>query len=129
MKILKPFTFLIVMLVVLVAKTNAQEQKPNILYILTDDQRYDSVKTFNQEIDGREMSELGYIESPEVDKLAAQGTTFINTYVQAAGCAPSRAVILQGRYTFRSGVYEFEYHNNKAEHMKPSLPEQMVELG
>jgi arylsulfatase A-like enzyme len=129
MKILKPFSFLIIILVALAVKVNAQQQKPNILYILTDDQRYDSVKAFNQEIDGCEMSELGYIESPEVDKLAAQGTTFINTYVQAAGCAPSRAVILQGRYTFRSGVYEFEYHNNKAEHMKPSLPEQMVELG
>ncbi|CDF79822.1 arylsulfatase [Formosa agariphila KMM 3901] len=129
MKNLKPIIFFTVTLLIIAVKTNAQEQKPNILYILTDDQRYDSVKTFNQEIDGREMSELGYIESPEVDKLAAQGTTFINTYVQAAGCAPSRAVILQGRYTFRSGVYEFEYHNNVAEHMKPSLPEQMVTLG
>ncbi|APZ45528.1 sulfatase [Polaribacter reichenbachii] len=126
--LIKSFGLMILFLTV--SKTvNAQEQQPNILYILTDDQRYDSVKTFNQEIDGREMSELGYIESPEVDKLAAQGTTFINTYVQAAGCAPSRAVILQGRYPFRSGVYEFEYHNNKAEHMKPSLPEQMVDLG
>ena len=129
MKNLKPIIFLIVTLLIIAVKTNAQQQKPNILYILTDDQRYDSVKTFNQEIDGREMSELGYIESPEVDKLAAQGTTFINTYNQAAGCAPSRAVILQGRYTFRSGVYEFEYHNNVAEHMKPSLPEQMTKLG
>lgn len=116
-------------IVVFTGKNFAQNQQPNILYILTDDQRYDSVKTFNQEIDGREMSELGYIESPEVDKLAAQGTTFINTYVQAMGCAPSRAVVMQGRYTFRSGVYEFEYHNNKAEHMKPSLPEQMADLG
>lgn len=123
-------TQLLLFTVFLCLKTvlNAQQQ-PNVLYILTDDQRYDSVKTFNQEIDGREMSELGYIESPEVDKLAAQGTTFINTFVQAAACAPSRAVVLQGRYTFRSGVYEFEYHNNKAAHMKPSLPEQMVKLG
>ncbi|WP_167185733.1 sulfatase-like hydrolase/transferase [Wenyingzhuangia heitensis] len=107
----------------------AQEQQPNILWVLTDDQRYDSVKTFNQAIDGREMSELGYIESPNVDALAAQGTTFINTYCQATGCAPSRASMHTGRYPFRSGIYEFEWHNDKAEHVKPSLPEQMANLG
>lgn len=105
------------------------EQQPNILFVLTDDQRYDSVKTFNKAIDGQEMSKLGYIESPEVDKLAAQGTTFINTYCQATGCAPSRATMHQGRYPFRSGIYEFEWHNNAAKHMKPSLPEQLVTLG
>ncbi|WP_246146998.1 sulfatase-like hydrolase/transferase [Seonamhaeicola marinus] len=104
-------------------------QQPNILFVLTDDQRYDSVKTFNMAIDGQEMSKLGYIESPEVDKLAAQGTTFINTYCQATGCAPSRATMHQGRYPFRSGVYEFEWHNNAAKHMKPSLPEQLATLG
>ena len=117
------------LLIGLVQKGISQEVQPNILWILTDDQRYDSVKTFNQAIDGREMSELGYIESPEVDKLAAMGTTFVNTYCQATGCAPSRAAMHQGRYPFRSGVYEFEYHNNVAEHMKPSLPEQLVDLG
>ncbi|WP_282122148.1 sulfatase-like hydrolase/transferase [Algibacter mikhailovii] len=104
-------------------------QKPNILYILTDDQRYDSVKTFNKLIDGQEMSQLGYIESPEVDKLASQGTTFINTYCQAPGCAPSRATMHSGRYPFRSGIYEFEWHNNVAEHTNPSLPEQMASIG
>ncbi|MDV7187998.1 sulfatase-like hydrolase/transferase [Lutibacter sp. TH_r2] len=106
-----------------------KQQQPNILFVLTDDQRYDSVKTFNKAIDGQEMSKLGYIESPEVDKLAVQGTTFINTYCQATGCAPSRATMHQGRYPFRSGVYEFEYHNNVAEHMKPSFPEQLASLG
>jgi arylsulfatase A-like enzyme len=120
---------LFMMTIFLSIASKAQEQQPNILWILTDDQRYDSVKTFNEAIDGREMSELGYIESPEVDKLASLGTTFINTYCQATGCAPSRATMHQGRYPFRSGVYEFEYHNNVAEHMKPSLPEQLVKLG
>ncbi|MGC6430609.1 MAG: sulfatase-like hydrolase/transferase [Jejuia sp.] len=130
MKLNKTTTLFTVILVVFIKFTAiAQEQQPNILFIVTDDQRYDSVKTFNKAIDGNEMSALGYIESPEVDKLAEQGTTFINTYCQATGCAPSRAVMHQGRYTFRSGVYEFEWHNNKAEHMEPSLPEQLADLG
>lgn len=125
---LKMKTISVLMLTILsFNKIVAQEQKPNILYILTDDQRYDSVKTFNKVLHGREMSELGYIESPEVDKLAAKGTTFINTYCQATGCAPSRATMHQGRYPFRSGIYEFEYHNSTPKHMRPSLPEQLAD--
>ena len=111
------------------SKQIVAQQQPNILWIVTDDQRYDSVKTFNEALHGKKNSELGYIESPNVDALAAEGTTFINTYCQATGCAPSRAAMHQGRYPFRSGVYEFEYHNNVAEHMKPSFPEQLASLG
>lgn len=104
-------------------------QAPNVLWILTDDHRYDSIRAFNQMLHGREMSELGYVESPNTDRLAKMGTTFINTYCQAQGCAPSRASMHYGRYPFRSGICEFEYHNNNAEHCKPTLPESMAELG
>ncbi|MEQ9290178.1 MAG: sulfatase-like hydrolase/transferase [Cyclobacteriaceae bacterium] len=111
------------------SKTLNAQQQPNILWVLTDDQRYDAVRAFNQILSGNEMSPLGYVESPQIDRLAAMGTTFINTYCQATGCAPSCASMHYGRYPFRSGVYEFEYHNNNAEHCRPTLPEQMAALG
>ena len=107
----------------------ATATQPNVLWILTDDQRYDSIRAFNKMLHGREMSEIGYVESPNVDRLAKMGTTFINTYCQAQGCAPSRASLHYGRYPFRSGIYEFEYHNNNAEHCRPTLPESMAKLG
>lgn len=110
-------------------KANADEVRPNVLWVLTDDQRYDSIRAFNQALHGREMSELGYVESPNIDRLARMGTTFINTYCQAQGCAPSRASMHYGRYPFRTGIYEFEYHNNSAEHCRPTLPESMAALG
>jgi len=113
----------------LLSNAASAQQQPNVLWILTDDQRYDAISAFNQILHGRDSSALGYVESPRVDQLAAQGTTFINTYCQAMGCAPSRASMMYGRYPFRSGVYEFEYHNNNAEHCEPSLPEQMASLG
>lgn len=103
--------------------------QPNVLWILTDDHRYDSIRAFNKMLHGREMSELGYVESPNTDRLAKMGTTFINAYCQAQGCAPSRASMHYGRYPFRTGIYEFEYHNNNAEHCRPTLPEIMAELG
>ncbi|MDZ8117562.1 sulfatase-like hydrolase/transferase [Pontiella agarivorans] len=114
---------------ILVFQGVAKPAQPNVLWILTDDHRYDSIRAFNKMLTGEEMSPLGYVESPQTDRLAEMGTTFINTYCQAQGCAPSRASMHYGRYPFRSGVYEFEYHNNSAEHWKPSLPEQMARLG
>ncbi|MEM9079706.1 MAG: sulfatase-like hydrolase/transferase [Verrucomicrobiota bacterium] len=106
-----------------------ETQQPNVLWIVTDDQRYDSIRAFNRILDGREMSELGYVESPETDKLVARGTTFINNYCHSPGCAPSRAAMHFGRYPWKSGIYEFEYHNSSAEHWQPPVPEQMAGLG
>lgn len=103
--------------------------QPNILWVVTDDQRYDSIRAFNQMLQDREMSELGYVESPNVDRLTRMGTTFINTYCHSAGCAPSRAAMHYGRYPFRSGVYGFEYHNRQADHMEPTLPEALASQG
>ena len=123
---MKKMTFFVVLFI---ASMVVEAVQPNVLWILTDDQRYDSIRAFNKMLRGEEMSPLGYIESPNVDRLADMGTTFINTYCQAQGCAPSRASMHFGRYPFRSGVYEFEYFNNNAGHWKPSLPESMVELG
>jgi len=109
--------------------TRPVQAKPNVLWILTDDQRYDSIQAFNRILHKRDHSALGYVESPNVDKLVANGTTFINAYVHAQGCAPSRTSMHYGRYPHHSGIYEFEYYSNKAEHWKPSLPECMSQLG
>lgn len=128
---LKPLIYLLLLAYLTTAcgeKTETKSQA-NVLYILTDDHRYDAVRAFNKMLTGEEMSELGYVESPETDRLTQMGTTFINTYCQAQGCAPSRSSMHLGRYPFRSGVYEFEYYNNKAEHSAPTLPEQMASLG
>lgn len=104
-------------------------EQPNFLFILTDDQRYDSIQAFNRILHDRDHSELGYVESPNIDLLARSGTTFINTYCHAQACAPSRASMHYGRYPHHSGIYEFEWHNNQASHWKPSLPEAMKALG
>ncbi|MEM9528587.1 MAG: sulfatase-like hydrolase/transferase, partial [Bacteroidota bacterium] len=125
----KNTSWLFVLALLLLNNVASAQQQPNVLWILTDDQRYDAISAFNRMLHDRDSSALGYVESPRVDQLAAEGTTFINTYCQAMGCAPSRASMMYGRYPFRSGVYEFEYHNNNAEHCEPSLPEQMADLG
>ncbi len=110
-------------------ETLPTKEQPNILWIVTDDHRYDAIQAFNKMLTGNEMSQLGYVESPNIDKLTTMGTTFVNSYCHAQGCAPSRASMHLGRYPFRSGVYQFEYYNNMAEHCEPTLPEQLANLG
>ncbi len=103
----KIWTLIALTLVLFGIESKTMADRPNVLWILTDDHRYDSIRAFNKMLHGREMSELGYVESPHTDRLAKMGTTFINAYCQAHGCAPSRASMHYGRYPFRSGIYEF----------------------
>ena len=67
---------------------SAQEQKPNVIYILADDLGYGDVGYNGQEL----------IETPELDKLAHNGMRFTNHYCGNAVCAPSRASLLMGQH-------------------------------
>jgi arylsulfatase A-like enzyme len=97
---------------------------PNILWIVTDDQRVDSVVAFNQMRHRKADSPLGHVLSPNIDRLAKMGTTFINTFNQNPGCAPSRTLMHTGRYSHRTGVYGFEYYNPFGQpHWRPMVPE------
>lgn len=99
-------------------------EKPNILWIITDDQRPDSIAAFNRIRHGTENGPLGEVLSPNVDRLAAMGTTFINTFNQNPGCAPSRTCMHTGRYSHHTGVYGFEYYNPEGQAFwKPMVPE------
>lgn len=103
---------------------NVSEKRPNILWIVTDDQRADSIAAFNRIHHDSADSALGHVLSPNVDRLARMGTTFINTFNQNPGCAPSRTLMHTGRYSHRTGVYGFEYYNPIGQpHWKPMVPE------
>ncbi len=69
--------------------------KPNILLINIDD------------LGWRDLGYMGshYYETPNIDKLAAEGMIFTNAYAAAANCAPSRASMFTGQWPARTGVY------------------------
>ncbi|QDT69958.1 Choline-sulfatase [Planctomycetes bacterium MalM25] len=105
-------------------------EKPNLLWIITDDQRADSIVAFNKIMTGQADSALGPVSSPNVDRLAAEGTTFINAYCQSPACAPSRAAMHSGRYPHHSGVYGFEQHHaNNPEFAPPTVPKVLAAAG
>ncbi|MBJ7390872.1 MAG: sulfatase-like hydrolase/transferase, partial [Chthoniobacterales bacterium] len=64
--------------------------KPNIVFILADDLGVDNISCYGGD----------KFQTPEIDKLAAEGTRFTRAYA-APLCGPSRAMIMTGRYAFR----------------------------
>lgn len=70
------------------------QKKPNVLFIVTDDQRWDTIHALgNKEI-----------ITPNLDKLAERGTAFVRAHIAGgtcgAVCMPSRAMVLSGRNPF-----------------------------
>ncbi len=71
-----------------------QTQRPNILFIMTDDQRWDAMSCAGNQI----------LQTPHMDRLAAGGVRFSQGFVTNSLCAPSRGTILTGLYSHAHGV-------------------------
>src|SRR5678815_4552076 len=65
-----------------------QSQRPNIIYIMTDDMGYGDLSGYGRK---------DYL-TPNMDKLASQGIKFVNAYSAAPLCTPTRAAFMTGRY-------------------------------
>lgn len=103
--------------------------QPNILWVITDDHRVDSIREYNKATSGRENSELGFVSSPSADKLAKQGVLFTRAYCNSPGCAPSRTSIHFGMYPHHSGQYGFESGHQSADFCKPMFPKLIAKQG
>jgi arylsulfatase A len=77
----------------LTLSATAQTKKPNIIFVLADDLGIDGVSCYGAD----------FYKTPEIDKLAKTGIKYTNAYT-APLCGPSRAMILTGRYAFRTGA-------------------------
>jgi uncharacterized sulfatase len=82
------------------ATESPADRPPNIILILADDLGYNDISTFGGGVAG------GRVKTPNIDQLAAKGAVFEQAYAGNATCAPSRAMIMTGRYPTRTG-FEF----------------------
>ncbi|MHC4510385.1 MAG: sulfatase-like hydrolase/transferase [Planctomycetota bacterium] len=71
-------------------------RQPNFILIFADDLGYGDIRGFG-------LKKVPY-ETPNLDRMAAEGAKLTSFYVPTPYCAPSRATILTGRYPFRNGV-------------------------
>ena len=74
----------------------AADARPNVVVIVVDDLRFD------------EFGAAGhpYLETPNIDRLAAEGAMFAEGIHAVALCSPNRASILTGQYPTRHGIID-----------------------
>jgi len=99
---LRPALFsLFASLLFLLAATGSargQQSPRNVVFILSDDHRYDFMSFMEEAPD--------FLETPSLDALAAEGMHIRNAFVTTSLCSPSRASILTGRYAHGHGVVD-----------------------
>ncbi len=77
--------------------TGDLSEKTNIIFILSDDHRYDFMGFMNK---------VPFLETPNMDRMAKEGAHLKNAFVTTSLCSPSRASILTGKYTHHHGVVD-----------------------
>lgn len=102
----------------LVPASHADDAKPNVLFILSDDHRWDRLGCAGHPI----------LQTPNLDDLAGHGTRFTNMFVTTSICAASRATIFTGLYE-RTHQYTFGTPPISKEHTAKSYPALMKEAG
>ena len=93
---MKRFITLFMLLAGLLTAAHAKSERPNILFVFTDDHAPHAIGAYN-----------GWLKSvnptPVIDKLARQGMLFERSFCSNSICGPSRAVILSGKHSHKNG--------------------------
>ena len=70
------------------------ESRPNVIFIISDQQRFDTIHSLG----------FPHMETPHLDRLVNEGVTFTNCFVTAPSCAPARVSLFTGHYPHTTGV-------------------------
>lgn len=107
MKYLQKIVFVIVLAFLAVGcnKKVVEKQRPNILFIMSDDHAYQAISAYSDKL----------TQTPNIDRIAEEGMLFTNACVTNSICAPSRATILTGKHCHLHGktdnVFPFDTTN------------------
>ncbi len=112
---MKRLLFLLATLLPLAA-LNAAPAKPNVLFILCDDIRWNAMSCAGHPV----------LKTPNIDRLAKEGVRFANTFCTTSLCSPSRASILTGLYAHTHGVRD---NFTELPLQKPHWAERLKESG
>ena len=75
-------------------QTVHSDSRPNIVFIMTDDHAEKAISSYGHDL----------LQTPNIDRLANEGIRFENSFVTNSICAPSRAVLLTGKYSHLNGL-------------------------
>ncbi len=97
------------------SESEAPPRKPNIILIVADDLGWTDLGAYGSR----------YYESPNIDRLAREGMKFSAAYANP-NCAPTRAALLTGRYSPRTGVYTVDTGARGKEEFRKMIPAENV---
>jgi N-acetylglucosamine-6-sulfatase len=80
----------------LVGRCAAQPPRPNIVFILMDDLRFDELGCTGHP----------FAKTPNIDRLAKEGAIFKNAFATTPLCSPSRACFMTGQYVHTNGIHD-----------------------
>src|SRR5947207_4924807 len=103
------------LLLLLMTGAALSANRPNIIFILMDDLRWD---------------ELGYpfVKAPNLQRIGRDGATFVNAFVTTPLCSPSRASFLTGRYAHHHGITDNTARDAQS-HQLVTFPRLLHEAG
>ncbi len=96
---------------------SSKEQKPNIIFIMTDDHSKRAMSAYSHDL----------IETPHLDKIAEKGIKFNNAFVTNSICGPSRAVFLTGKFSHINGFKSND--EDVFDGSQPTLPKYLKQAG
>lgn len=82
--------------VVEAATSRKSRRKPNIVYVFSDEHRWQSMS----------LSEMPGMRTPNMAKLASRGMSFVNAISNYPVCSPHRAILMTGRWPYQQGVID-----------------------
>ena len=103
-------------LCLLASSLRAADQRPNILFIFTDDHASHSISAYGSQIN----------TTPNLDRIANEGMLFRNCFCTNSICGPSRAVIQTGKYSHKNGFY---MNGNKFDGTQQTFPKLLKGAG
>jgi len=86
-------------------------KRPNILFIFSDDHAEHAISAYGSKVN----------QTPHLDRLAAAGARFTNSFVTNSICTPSRATLLTGQYSHKNGVPVFNRFDGSRDHVAKHL--------
>jgi len=89
------------------AGSAAETRRPNVVMVVVDDMRFDEYAGGGHP----------YLETPHIDRLAAEGATFTRAYHATPLCSPNRASLLTGQYASRHGILDNTSRSRRSRHL------------
>ncbi len=105
-----------ILLLLLLASSLHAQNRPNIIYIMSDDHDADAISAYNNT----------FIQTPAFDRLAKEGMLFKNAFVGNSICSPARATLLTGQHSHKNGIRD---NRTPFDGTKITLPKLMSAAG